>query len=127
MFESPKQDKISDFAMKLMDKDSEHLGIPAEAYQAIVKMPSAEFSRICRDLASIGDTVTISVTKDGAKFSTKGDIGTANIVCKQNTYVDKVTCSLPSSCVLRPLQCLEFDILAANSFILMGIYAMHAA
>ncbi|TKY57462.1 Proliferating cell nuclear antigen [Spatholobus suberectus] len=56
MFESPTQDKISDFEMKLMDIDSEHLGIPDAAYHAIVKMPSPEFSRICRDLASIGDT-----------------------------------------------------------------------
>ena len=42
--------------MKLMDIDSEHLGIPEAEYHAIVRMPSAEFARICRDLASIGDT-----------------------------------------------------------------------
>ncbi|RDY09238.1 Proliferating cell nuclear antigen [Mucuna pruriens] len=102
MFESPTQDKISDFEMKLMDIDSEHLGIPEAEYHAIVKMPSAEFARICKDLSSIGDTVmlisdgvvgyvevVISVTKEGVKFSTKGDIGTANIVCRQNTSVDK--------------------------------------
>lgn len=34
--------------------------------------------------------VVISVTKEGVKFSTKGDIGAANIVCRQNTTVDKV-------------------------------------
>ena len=39
-----------------MDIDSEHLGIPQAEYHAIVKMPSAEFARICKDLASIGDT-----------------------------------------------------------------------
>ncbi|KAL5178157.1 Proliferating cell nuclear antigen [Glycine soja] len=89
MFESPTQDKISDFEMKLMDIDSEHLGIPEAEYHAIVKMPSSEFARICKDLSSIGDTVVISVTKEGVKFSTKGDIGTANIVCRQNTSVDK--------------------------------------
>ncbi|KAH9609756.1 hypothetical protein KSS87_012746 [Heliosperma pusillum] len=65
MFESPNQDKISDFEMKLMDIDSEHLGIPEEEYHAIVRMPSAEFARICRDLSSIGDTVVISVAKEG--------------------------------------------------------------
>ncbi|GAB2215382.1 hypothetical protein Drorol1_Dr00019765 [Drosera rotundifolia] len=27
--------------------------------------------------------------KEGVKFSTTGDIGTANIVCRQNTTVDK--------------------------------------
>ncbi|KAG5238301.1 proliferating cell nuclear antigen [Salix suchowensis] len=89
MFESPTQDKIADFEMKLMDIDSEHLGIPEAEYHAIVKMPSAEFARICKDLASIGDTVVISVTKEGVKFSTRGDIGTANIVLRQNTTVDK--------------------------------------
>ncbi|XP_058083378.1 proliferating cell nuclear antigen-like [Magnolia sinica] len=34
------QDKITDFEMKLMDIDSEHLGIPGVEYHAIVKMPS---------------------------------------------------------------------------------------
>ena len=82
------QDKISDFELKLMDIDAEHLGIPDTEYAATVKMPSAEFQRICRDLSSIGDTVTISVSKDGVKFSTTGDIGQANITCRQNTSVD---------------------------------------
>ncbi|KAI0504206.1 hypothetical protein KFK09_015156 [Dendrobium nobile] len=89
MFESPNQDKISDFEMKLMDIDSEHLGIPEAEYHAIVKMPSSEFGRICKDLSSIGDTVVISVSKEGVKFSTRGDIGSANIVCRQNKTVDK--------------------------------------
>ena len=50
------QERISDFELKLMDIDSEHLGIPETEHSAVVKMPSAEFQRICRDLASIGDT-----------------------------------------------------------------------
>ncbi|KAL5666672.1 hypothetical protein ACJX0J_026780, partial [Zea mays] len=83
------QDKIADFEMKLMDIDSEHLGIPDSEYQAIVRMPSSEFMRICKDLSSIGDTVVISVTKEGVKFSTSGEIGSANIVCRQNQTIDK--------------------------------------
>ena len=50
------QDKIADFEMKLMDIDSEHLGIPDAEYHSIVRMPSNEFSRICKDLSTIGDT-----------------------------------------------------------------------
>ncbi|KAH7690819.1 Rad9/Ddc1 protein [Dioscorea alata] len=83
------QDRISDIEMKLMDIKSEHLGIPDAEYEAVVKMPSQEFLRICKDLSNIGDTVVISVTKEGVKFSTRGDIGNANIVCRQNTTVDK--------------------------------------
>ena len=51
------QERISDFELKLMDIDSEQLGIPDTDYAATVKMPSAEFQRICKDLSSIGDTV----------------------------------------------------------------------
>lgn len=123
MFESPNQERISDFELKLMDIDSEQLGIPDTDYAATVKMPSQEFARICkyaqppqaalcaiptacafllrtltsdlhlnhlkiqlplccRDLSSIGETVAISVTKDGVKFSTSGDIGSANITVR---------------------------------------------
>ncbi|XP_039013448.1 proliferating cell nuclear antigen-like [Hibiscus syriacus] len=89
MFKNPKQDKIAVFELKLIDIDGEHLGIPDVEYQAIVRMPSSEFARVCKDLASLGDTVVISVTKEGVKFSTAGDIGTANIVLRQNTSVDK--------------------------------------
>ena len=32
----------------------------------------------------------ISVTKDAVKFGTSGDIGSANILCRQNNSVDKV-------------------------------------
>lgn len=51
-------DRISDFELKLMDIDSEHLGIPETEYSAVVRMPAGEFQRICKDLANIGDTGT---------------------------------------------------------------------
>ena len=41
-----------------MDIDSELLGIPDLEHHAIVKMPSVEFARICKDLSNIGDTGT---------------------------------------------------------------------
>jgi proliferating cell nuclear antigen len=82
MFESQKQDRISDFDLKLMSIESEHLGIPEQDYSAEVKMPAAEYQRICRDLASIGDTVQINATKEGVKFTTTGDVGTANVTLR---------------------------------------------
>ena len=52
------QRKVSNFEMRLMDIDSELLGIPDLEHHAIVKMPSVEFARICKDLSNIGDTGT---------------------------------------------------------------------
>lgn len=48
MFEAANQERISDFELKLMDIDSEQLGIPDTDYSATVKMPSSEFARICK-------------------------------------------------------------------------------
>ena len=45
-------------------------------YSCVVKMPSGEFQRICRDLSQIGESVVICCTKEGVKFSASGDIGT---------------------------------------------------
>lgn len=89
MFESPQQERVADFEMKLMDIDSEHLAVPETEYHARIKMPANEYQRICRDLSSIGDTVTLTVSKDGVRFSTSGDIGSANITCRHSTTADK--------------------------------------
>lgn len=55
----------------------------------MVKMPSGEFARICRDLSQIGDAVMISCAKDGVKFSASGELGTGNIMLSQTSNVDK--------------------------------------
>jgi len=89
MFENENQDRISDFELKLMDIDSEHLGIPDTEYKSMIRMPSSEFQRICRDLSVLGDTCIISCQKDGVKFSVTGDLGTGNIMLRPNSSADK--------------------------------------
>jgi proliferating cell nuclear antigen len=85
IFESPNNERISNFELKLMDIDAEQLGIPDTEYKTVIKMSSNEFQRICRDLSAIGDTVIISATKEGVKFSVQGDIGSGDMILKQST------------------------------------------
>ena len=47
-----------------------------------IRMPSADYVRVFKDLASFSETVNITATKEGVKFSASGDLGTANITCK---------------------------------------------
>ncbi|KAG5449709.1 hypothetical protein CRM22_007000 [Opisthorchis felineus] len=89
VFESRNQEKVSDFEIKLMDLDVDHLGIPDTDYKCVIKMPSSELQRICRDLSQIGDSVVISVAKDGVLFSSTGDLGTGNIKLSQSANADK--------------------------------------
>ena len=104
IFESPNQEKVSDYSMLLMNIDSEHLGIPETEYAAIIKMPSSELQRICRDLSQIGDSVTITCTKEGVRFSCSGELGSGNITLKQNSNVDnedeQVSIELHEACNL---------------------------
>ncbi|KND04908.1 proliferating cell nuclear antigen (pcna) [Spizellomyces punctatus DAOM BR117] len=88
VFESPNVDRVSEYDLKLMDIDSEHLGIPETAYDAVVKLSSAEFQRICRDLIILSESVTIEVDKEGVKFQAAGEIGSGSIKLKQGTSVD---------------------------------------
>ncbi|KAF3040082.1 hypothetical protein E8E12_005661 [Didymella heteroderae] len=88
-FENSGSDRISEYDIKLMDIDQEHLGIPETEYAATIKMPSAEFQRICRDLSALSESVSIECTKEGVKFSCQGDIGSGSVQLRQHTNVEK--------------------------------------
>merc|ERR1719454_285598 len=88
IFKSPEEDRVSHFSLKLMEIDSEHLGIPDTEYKTTVKMPSSEFQRISRDLAVLGDTLTISVSKDSVSFSVNGEIGKGEMTLRSSTASD---------------------------------------
>jgi len=89
VFESESQDRVSEFELKLMDIDSEHLGIPEQEYSTTVKMSAGEFQRIVRDMSVLGDTCSIGCSKEGVKFAVSGDLGNGNILLRQNASVDK--------------------------------------
>ena len=69
--------------MKLMDIDSDTLGIPDTDYDARVTMRASEFSRIVRDLSLLGESVRIEVTKEGVRFASDGEAANGNVLLKQ--------------------------------------------
>ncbi|KAI7880364.1 proliferating cell nuclear antigen [Lichtheimia hyalospora FSU 10163] len=88
VFESKDSDKISEYDLKLMDIDSEHLGIPDTTYDAVVTMSSARFAEIVRDLQVMNDSVTIECTKEGIKFGNEGEIAKGCVTLKANSMID---------------------------------------
>ena len=65
-----------------MEIDNENLGIPDTPYKCTIQMPADEFQRIVRDLQVLGDSCTISCTKEGVRFTVSGSIGTGNILTR---------------------------------------------
>ncbi|KAK4043683.1 proliferating cell nuclear antigen [Parachaetomium inaequale] len=89
VFESSETDRISEYDLKLMDIDQEHLGIPDTEYAATIAMPASEFKRITTDLMAMSESVTIDASKDGVKFSCQGDIGNGSVTLRQHSSVEK--------------------------------------
>lgn len=89
VFESRDDDRLSEYDLKLMDIDQEHLGIPDTEYASTITMPAAEFRRICTDLNAMSESVSIEASKDGVKFSCNGDIGNGSVTLRSHTDVDK--------------------------------------
>lgn len=91
VFESGNGDRISDFDCKLMQIDTEHLGVPAVDFAATVTMPSKHFVRVIGDFGQFSDTIQIDVSPKSIKFSAKGDLGSGNTLYKPKSGdADKV-------------------------------------
>jgi len=76
-------DRVAEYDMKLMDIDADTLGIPDTDYDARITMLSSEFTRIVRDLLSLGESVRIEVSKEGVRFASDGEAAQGNILLKQ--------------------------------------------
>lgn len=77
-------DRVAAYDMKLMDIDIDSLSIPDTEYDARITMPATEFARIVRDLASLGESVRIDVSKEGVRFTCDGEAANANILLRQS-------------------------------------------
>jgi len=75
--------------LKLMEIDNEQMGIPEMEYKCTVRMPSGEYQRIVRDLNVLGDTCTISCTKEGVRFTVAGETGKGSVLVRANSTAEK--------------------------------------
>ncbi|KAG8684184.1 proliferating cell nuclear antigen [Ceratobasidium sp. 394] len=82
VYEARNSDRIAEYEMKLMEIDTDTLGIPDTEYDATVVMQSAEFARIVRDLSALGESVKIEVTKEGVRFSADGEAANGSVLLK---------------------------------------------
>merc|ERR1712157_308569 len=65
-----------------MQIESEHMEIPEQQYKVVARLPSSEFQKICKDLKEFGETMQVSASKEGIKFSVQGDVGSGNVMLK---------------------------------------------
>ena len=69
--------------MNLLTLDSEVLGIPETDYQAKITMNAGEFTKLCRELYQVAETVTIDASEDNVVFSVEGELGKGKVALNQ--------------------------------------------
>ncbi|MCP9262212.1 Proliferating cell nuclear antigen [Dirofilaria immitis] len=116
LFEDTKRDKSQEVVVKMMDIDSEHLGIPEQDYSAIVCMPAAEFQKTCRDLAMFSDSLVITVTKAGIVFTGKGDTGSSTVTYAPSKMLMKTSNRHAVSVDVKEPVTVNFSIKYMNHF-----------
>ena len=60
IFENQKTERTTEFTMNLISLDVEHLAIPETEYSSTVSINSSEFNKICKELYSLNETLSIS-------------------------------------------------------------------
>lgn len=75
--------------MSLITIDSEHLGIPDTKYSSIIALNSGEFTRICRELFVLSETVNIETNKNFVKFNVQSEIVGGSIKLEASDMEEK--------------------------------------
>lgn len=78
-FQNHKQDKHTQFNLNLITLDSEHLGIPETSYTSEITMNSFDFTKLCKELHQLSETVTIEASSEYVQFSIEGEVGSGVI------------------------------------------------
>ena len=83
-FENPKNERTTTFNLNLITLDTEHLAIPEIEYSSIVSLNSAEFSKICRELYAMSETVSVTTNPEYVQFAVDGEIGQGSVRLSAN-------------------------------------------
>ena len=65
--------------MNMLTLDSEVLGIPDKEYQAKVTTNACDFTKLCRELYQVAETVNIEAAENTITFSVEGDLGKGKV------------------------------------------------
>jgi proliferating cell nuclear antigen len=79
VFENPKTERTTEFTMNLIQLDNEHLAIPETEYSSVVSINSSEFTKICKELYSLNETMTIKTSPEFVQFSVESEVGSGSI------------------------------------------------
>ncbi|OIR56377.1 MAG: proliferating cell nuclear antigen [Amphiamblys sp. WSBS2006] len=88
-FANPDQSRTSNYTLNLMQLDLDLMAIDSKTFDATITLSASEFKKVCTDLASLGESVAISVDAEELVFTTDGEIGSGSVCLKKNEPGEK--------------------------------------
>ena len=88
-FENVKDQRTTEFTLNLISLDVEHLAIPETEYSSVVSINAGEFNKICKELYSLNETLTINTNQDYVQFSVESEAGSGSIKLGQSDSTSK--------------------------------------
>ena len=79
-FRNKRAEKRIEFELNLITLDSDHLGIPETNYASEITMNSFDFTRLCKELHALSETVQIEASMVALKFSVDGEVGRGRVI-----------------------------------------------
>lgn len=74
-FENPKTQRSTEFNLNLIQLDVEHLSIPETEYSSLITINSGEFSKICKELQALSESLTIKTSPSNVQLEVEGQAG----------------------------------------------------
>jgi proliferating cell nuclear antigen len=79
IFENEKQERTTEFTLNLISLDVEHLAIPETEYSSVITLNASEFTKICKELYSLNETLTLTTHPDYVNFAVDSEAGSGSI------------------------------------------------
>ncbi|CRG93975.1 proliferating cell nuclear antigen, putative [Plasmodium gallinaceum] len=128
VFENNKEDKVTNFSLKLMSIELDSLNIPdcEEGFDAEVELSSKELTNIFRNLSEFSDTVFIEIDSNSIKFTTKGLVGDAEVALKprDSTSEDDIGVNIKSKKKIKQSFAIKYLNLFSKSSILSDVVTL---
>ncbi|NBX51340.1 proliferating cell nuclear antigen (pcna) [bacterium] len=78
------RNSMTDFKLKLLDVDAEHINLPDVSFDAVMTLPSAFFQRICRDMHNLSDEMVVATRGNDLILSCTGDFASQETVISES-------------------------------------------
>jgi len=88
-FQNSKTERTTEFTMNLISLDVEHLAIPETEFSSVVSINAGEFTKICKELYSLNETLTISTASDYVQFAVDSEAGSGSIRIGSNDSMSR--------------------------------------